>query len=284
MRMVYPDMSKHKRPPSNRHLPGRSARRNEAQSGSSAPESSKSAGGSSYWIYGVHAVFAALANPKRQCYRLLATPNDLAALTDEAARCGRDIPVEKTDRREIERLLSHGAVHQGVALLVEPLEEAWLEDAFPRAESRAVALVLDQVTDPRNVGAALRAAAAFGAGAIVMQRRHAPPETGALAKAASGALEVVPLVRVTNLARGLEDLKAAGFWCVGLDGSTETDIGEADLSGRVALVLGSEGSGLRRLTQEHCDVVARIPITGMVESLNLATAAAVALYETSRRS
>lgn len=210
-------------------------------------------------------------------------PGDADALATETARLAREIPVEKTDRREIERLLTPGAVHQGVAMLTEPLEEVWLEDVFPRDESRAIALVLDQVTDPRNVGAALRAATAFGAGAVVMQRRHAPPETGALAKAASGALEVTPLVRVTNLARGLEDLKDAGFWCVGLDGKAETDIGDADFSGRVALVLGSEGSGLRRLTLDHCDLVTRIPITGKVESLNLATAAAVALYETARR-
>ncbi|MBL6945989.1 MAG: 23S rRNA (guanosine(2251)-2'-O)-methyltransferase RlmB [Rhodospirillales bacterium] len=280
-------MSKRKRPQQGqkpaRQKPIRSPMRNEKRASDSATQKSGTTGGSPYWLYGSHAVFAALANPGRQCHRLVATPGDADALSAEAAKYGREVPVEKTDRREIERLLTPGAVHQGVALLAEPLEEVWLEDVFPRDDSRAIALVLDQVTDPRNVGAALRAAAAFGAGAIVMQRRHAPPETGALAKAASGALEVTPLVRVTNLARGLEDLKAAGFWCVGLDGKAETNIGEADISGRIALVLGSEGSGLRRLTLDHCDMVARIPITGKVESLNLATAAAVALYETARR-
>jgi len=276
-------MSKRKRPLSGRQKPNRSARRSESQTGDSLPINSKTADGSTYWLYGIHAVFAALVNTQRQCHRLVATPSDADALAARATKYGREISVDKLDRREIERLLTPGAVHQGVAMLTEPLEEAWLEDAFPRDKTRAIALVLDQVTDPRNVGAALRAAAAFGAGAVVMQRRHAPPETGALAKAASGALEVVPLVRVTNLARGLEDLKATGFWCVGLDGHADAGIGEVDLSGRVALVLGSEGSGLRRLTQDSCDVIANIPITGLVESLNLATAAAVALYETARR-
>lgn len=281
-------MSKRKRPSSSRQKPIRSGRKsdsrpNESQTGDSRSNDSRSSTGSAYWLYGTHAVFAALANPKRQCHRVLAAPNDADTVAKKINRYGKNIQVEKTDRRDIERLLTPGAVHQGVVLLAEPLEDAWLEDAFPRDEPRAIALVLDQVTDPRNVGAAMRAAAAFGAGAVVMQRRHAPPETGALAKAASGALEAVPLVRVTNLARGLEDLKATGFWCVGLDGQGDTAIGDADLSGRVALVLGSEGSGLRRLTLDHCDHVVRIPITGKVESLNLATAAAVALYETSQR-
>ena len=246
--------------------------------------SSSGGGGTSpLWIYGVHAVLAALANPARRCHRLVATSSDVDSLTEHPGFRDRSLSVEIEEKRDIEQRLPPGAVHQGVALLVDPLDEPGLEAAVPDSEEAAAVLVLDQVTDPRNVGAALRAAAAFGARAVIMQQRHAPPETGALAKAASGALEEVPLIRVTNLSRALTELQAEGFWCVGLDGKGESTLADTDLSGRVALVLGSEGSGLRRLTLENCDLIARIPITDKVESLNLATAAAVALYEWSRR-
>jgi 23S rRNA (guanosine2251-2'-O)-methyltransferase len=191
--------------------------------------------------------------------------------------------VQIVDRREIERLLPAGAVHQGVALLADPPPEPDIEDVLSAAADRATLVVLDQATDPRNIGAVLRAAAAFDAAAVIMPERHAPGSTGVLAKAASGALETVPLVRVTNLARALERLKEAGFWCVGLDGDGTVTIAEADLAGRLALVLGAEGAGLRRLTREHCDLVVRIPISQRIESLNLATAAAIALYEVARR-
>ncbi len=247
------------------------------------PSSGGGGGIQPLWIYGTHAVLAALANPARQCHRLVVTTNEIDSLTENPAFRDRGLDAEIEEKREIEQRLPPGAVHQGVALLVDPLDEPGLEAAIPAPDEAAVVLVLDQVTDPRNVGAALRAAAAFGARAVVMQQRHAPPETGALAKAASGALEAVPLVRVTNLARALTELQSAGFWCVGLDGKGKTTLAETDLSGRVALVLGSEGGGLRRLTLEHCDHIARIPITDKVESLNLATAAAVSLYEWSRR-
>lgn len=236
------------------------------------------------WFYGVHAVLAALVNRRRRCRRIVLatqTGQDFEARVAAAAGAGRP-PVEVGERRDIERLLPPGAVHQGVALLADPLPEPHLEAVCRDAAKESVVVVLDQATDPRNVGAVLRSAAAFGAGAVVVQRRHAPEITGALAKAASGAVETVPLVRVTNLARAMGELKESGFWCVGLDAGAGHAIAEAGLSGKVALVLGSEGEGLRRLTRERCDRLVRVPITGAVESLNLSNAAAIALYELAR--
>jgi 23S rRNA (guanosine2251-2'-O)-methyltransferase len=186
---------------------------------------------------------------------------------------------------DLARLLPEGAVHQGVALAAEPLAEPALEDiceAKPADGKRRVILLLDQVSDPRNVGAILRSAAAFDALGLVTTERHAAPVTGVLAKAASGALETVPLVTVTNLARALDDLADFGFWRVGLDGHGTTDLSDAVPGQDIALVLGAEGAGLRRLTREKCDLIARLPISDKVESLNVSAAAAVALYELRR--
>jgi len=235
------------------------------------------------WLYGVHAVLAALANPERRVRRLLATPE--AERQHEAALAAHPaLAVERAERAEIESLLPPGAVHQGLALLCEQLPALDVADVEALAAGRdsAVVVVLDQVTDPHNVGAVLRSAAAFGAVAVVVQERHAPDETGALAKAASGALERMPVVRATNLARALDRLKQAGFWCAGLAADAPATLAAAGLAGKVALVLGSEGEGLRRLVREHCDVLVRLPMTGAVESLNVSNAAAVALYEFAR--
>ena len=244
------------------------------------------------WIYGRHAVRAALRNPARRLRRLVATA-ELAAeakswLADAKARPSRELVVETLERAQLEALVPEGAVHQGVALQAEPLPPAFLEDVLaelppaPSAEA-AVVVVLDQVSDPQNVGAVLRSAAAFGARALVLPEHGTPPSTAVLAKAASGALEQVPLVRVTNLARALDKLKEAGFWCVGLEESGEKLLGELDLSGRVALVLGAEGEGLRRLTRERCDFLARLPTQDPLASLNVSNATAIALYEVARR-
>ncbi|MCP5368051.1 MAG: 23S rRNA (guanosine(2251)-2'-O)-methyltransferase RlmB [Hyphomicrobiales bacterium] len=237
------------------------------------------------WLYGLHAVAAALANPARRCRRLVVAAQSRDEVGDRlaaAARAGgHGLTAEVADRRDLEALLPPGAVHQGVGLLAEPLPEPSLEDVLAAAVG-APLVVLDQATDPRNVGAVLRSAAAFGVVAVVVQDRHAPPATAALAKAASGALEKVPLVRVTNLSRALDAIKAAGYWITGLDGRGEVPLPAADLAGARALVLGAEGRGLRRLVAEHCDTLARIPMTDAVESLNLSNAAAIALYELAR--
>jgi len=194
--------------------------------------------------------------------------------------------VEIVERRTLEKLLPSGAVHQGLALAAEPLPAADFKSILATAATPGtpqIVVALDQVTDPHNVGAILRSAAAFGALAVIVPEHGAPSVTGALAKAASGALEEVPLLRVANLSRALEKLKDAGFWSLGLDEEAEQTIAALDLPARVALVLGAEGSGLRRLTREHCDFLARLPTRSAMASLNVSNAAAIALYALSQR-
>jgi 23S rRNA (guanosine2251-2'-O)-methyltransferase len=241
------------------------------------------ASGGSYWIYGNHAVLAAIDNPQRRIRRLLQANPD----SEKAARGGSDRPLprwETVDRAILDRVAGRESVHQGIAAQVDPLPGTEIEDIAAMAAERPEAkiVILDQVTDPHNVGAILRSAAAFGALAVVLTERNAAPESGVLAKAASGALEVVPLVRVINLARAIEQLKAAGFWCAGLAAEGERTLAEARLSGRVALCLGAEGAGLRRLTRTHCDLLVRLPTSGPIDHLNVSNAAAVALYELNR--
>ncbi len=241
-------------------------------------------GRNQFWPCGPHAVKAAWPNPPRRRPRLRLTDEAAQALQSELNDIN-DLTPEIEGREAIARIVPPGAVHQGAALLSEPLADVALEDIIDRAAAveNSVILILDQVTDPQNVGAILRSAAAFGADAVVVPDRHAPPETGALVKAASGAVEIVPLVRVVNLARAMEDLKAAGFWCAGLDGYAPQTLAAADMTGKVALVLGAEGEGLRRLTRDHCDILVRLPISERMESLNVSAAAAVALYELARK-
>jgi 23S rRNA (guanosine2251-2'-O)-methyltransferase len=231
------------------------------------------------WLYGIHAVQAALANPARRLRRLVVTEEGSANL---AARLPQPwaLTPETVDRARIDQLLGRDAVHQGAALLADLLPQPVLATALERP---GPVLVLDQVTDPRNIGAILRSAAAFGVAAVIVQERHAPEETGSLAKAASGALETVPLLRAVNLARTIVMLKAANLWVVGLDAEARGALeGAAFKERRVALVLGGEGSGLRRLTRESCDELAKLPMAGIMESLNVSAATAVALYELGR--
>ena len=227
-------------------------------------------------LWGKHAVAAALDNPGRKVLRAWAT-RDAAAFM----QFPKEVAVTIADAADLGRLVPHDVPHQGVVIEVEPLDDAWLDELIGRPDDRAILVVLDQVTDPHNVGAILRSAAAFGAIGIVTQDRHSPPESGVVAKAASGALERVPWVRVVNLARALEEIGEAGFWRIGLAGDAETELKDALGPPRVALVLGAEGAGLRPNTREHCDALARLPITGAIESLNVSNAAAVALYAAS---
>jgi 23S rRNA (guanosine2251-2'-O)-methyltransferase len=244
--------------------------------------------GRGVWLYGVHPVLAAIANPDRQTFRIVVSVEAEASLgprISAAAQGHTRLPrADIMPREALERLLPRGAVHQGIAAQVDALEEPDIEDIVRATEGYESAriVVLDQVTDPHNVGAILRSSAAFGVAAVMMPERNSPPSTGTLAKAASGAMERVPLVRVVNLSRALDRLKKAGYWCVGLDADATTQLHQADLTGKIALVLGAEGEGLRRLTREHCDLMARIPITKGMESLNVSNAAAIALYELAR--
>jgi 23S rRNA (guanosine2251-2'-O)-methyltransferase len=244
-----------------------------------APAASKSAKG--LWLYGRHAIEAALANPQRSCHRLLATAEALENLGARAERPGLEVVV--VEREELDRRFGPDAVHQGQGLSVAPLPRLDLERACaPEAGSNLV-LVLDQITDPHNLGAILRSAAAFEARAVVVPQRRSAELAGAAAKAASGALDLVPVVEVTNLARALDTLASLGYWRLGLDGDAQQAIDEAPDAQNLALVLGAEGSGLRRLVALHCDLAVRLPIAPAMESLNVSVAAGIALYALARR-
>ena len=228
-------------------------------------------------LWGRHAVEAALKNPLRNHRKLWATREGVASLDGELPS---DFPVEWADGADLARLVARDAPHQGLVLECAALEDVFLDDVLGDGGPM---VVLDQVTDPHNVGAILRSAAAFGAAAIVTQDRHAPPESGVVAKSASGALEVVPWVRVVNLARALEDLAEKGYWRIGLAGEAESTLGEALPARPVALVLGAEGEGMRHNIAAHCDALAKLPISDAVESLNVSNAAAIALYAIATR-
>ncbi|WP_414632956.1 23S rRNA (guanosine(2251)-2'-O)-methyltransferase RlmB [Brevundimonas sp. UBA7534] len=231
------------------------------------------------FLWGRHPVLAALANPARRgTGRLLATPERAAEI--EAGDLAHGHRIETIDPQALTRMLPPGAVHQGLAFKVQPLEGVALDDLAEPAQG--VIVMLDQLTDPQNVGAIFRSALAFGARGIIVQDRHAPALAGALAKAAVGATERLPHARVTNLSRALERLADLGWRAVGLDGAGEQTLEEALDSQPTVLVMGSEGDGIRRLVAEHCDVLAKIPMPGGFESLNVSNAAAVALYEAAR--
>jgi 23S rRNA (guanosine2251-2'-O)-methyltransferase len=266
------------------------ARRHAPSQRHHQPVGRQGPGATESWIYGRHAVSAALANPRRHWRVLVALAgqeNEARQLVAgaRAAQRGAAAPVRVLDRAGFAAMLPEGAVHQGLALAVEPLAEPDLDELLrgvAAAPRRQVVVVLDQVADPHNVGAVLRSAAAFGAAAVLVTRRNSPAASGALAKAASGALDCLPLVRVVNLARALDALKRAGFWICGLDEGATTPLSALDLGERAALVLGSEGGGLRRLVAACCDHLARLPTLSAQPTLNVSNAAAVALYELAR--
>ena len=230
-------------------------------------------------FWGRHAVLAAIENPERRIIKVWGVRETLSGYDLPS-----DLPLIYCQSEDLARFVPKDAPHQGIVAEIAPLEDVWLGDILEQHEGdpRPI-LVLDQVTDPHNVGAIFRSAAAFDAIAVVTQDRHAPPESGALAKAASGALEVVPWIRVVNLARALEEIAEHQYWRIGLTGNAEVTLDEALAPRRNALVLGAEGEGMRRNIQEHCDQLAKLPISSQMESLNVSNAAAVALYAAATR-
>ncbi len=233
--------------------------------------------GGPVWLWGTHAVMAALANPNRRVHTLLATENAAQKLPAGA------ISPQIVTAKEIDQRLPPGAVHQGIALRADPLEEAVLDDVIAAGATRIA--VLDQVSDPHNLGAIFRSAAAFGFTGLVLQTRNAPPITGIVAKSAAGAIETVTEIRAVNIARALEELGEAGFHTVGLAGESTRPLDQAVKgAAKVAIVLGAEGSGLRPAVAKACAELARIPIAAEMESLNVSNAAAIAFYEASRGS
>jgi 23S rRNA (guanosine2251-2'-O)-methyltransferase len=229
-------------------------------------------------IYGAHPVEAALANPGRQLVRLLATDNAARRLEDLIAR--RGVLVDPATPRDLDNILGSDAVHQGVLLECQPLDEPDLATLaeLAAAEGGGPLVILDHVTDPHNAGAILRSAAAFGASGLVMTRRHSPPLNGTLAKAASGALEIIPVAVVQNLAKAMEDLKASGVTLIGLDGTANSSLEGETFKGPTALVMGAEGKGLRQLTAETCTRLVKVSTADSLASLNVSNAAAIALH------
>jgi 23S rRNA (guanosine2251-2'-O)-methyltransferase len=234
------------------------------------------------WIYGIHASIAALKNPNRRINTILTTKHSSDFVT-ELNNSGLP-PHQITDRNQLDSILPLDSVHQGIAVQCDPLPLQNLEDVISNQSKNSALIILDQANDPRNIGSVLRSAAAFDATAVIVPDRGTPLISGSMAKAAAGAIEQVPFVRVKNLARSLRIIKNAGYWCVGLDSRATQTLAEAKLSGRIAIVMGAEGRGLRQLTAETCDYLAKIPISGQMESLNLSIATSIALYELNRTS
>lgn len=265
------------------HQPGSQRRPDATRKDFGRGESGRGEGG--LWLFGFHAVEAALRNPTRRIDRVLATPEAAERLSAKDIPRDRLSHLEPADRSAIDAMVGADKVHQGLALKAHPLPAMDIHEVLEDLPSDTAALVvaLDHVTDPHNVGAILRSASAFGACALITTKHNAPEETGVLAKSASGALESVPLVRVTNLSRTIEDCQKLGFWAVGLDADGDPEISQLETPTRCVMVLGAEGEGLRPGIRKSCDFIVRLPMCGPMESLNVSNAAAVSLYEWQRQ-
>lgn len=231
-------------------------------------------------LYGRHAVLSALSNPNRKLTKLLCTKENA-----EEIRRLNIIQPQIVDRKEIDKLLPTEAVHQGFALFCSRLSDYTLDEIIDMADQKnnCHVLILDQVTDPQNIGAIIRSAVAFNTLALIVQDKNSPLESGSMAKASAGMIEYLPIVRVTNLSRAIEQLKKAGFWTIGMDGYAKTTPDSLKKGGKNAIIMGSEGKGMRRLVEENCDITVKLPMNEKVESLNVATAASIMLYEMNKK-
>jgi len=247
-------------------------RRHQASAARAARE-----GDNQLYLYGLHTVAGALNNEKRQKSLLMATPNALKRLQENIGKIS--VAVEICLPRDLDKKVGADAVHQGLVLEVEPLASLALSDL----DQLELLVVLDQISDPHNVGAILRSAVAFGANGVLTTARHAPAETGTLAKSASGALDMIPIVEVNNLGEALIKLKKQAVWCVGLDSGATQSLAKAQIPPNVALVLGAEGKGLRQKTRALCDQMLALEMPGAIKSLNVSNAAAIALFALSSR-
>ncbi len=264
---------------------GKPPHRNASQgkfAGARKPQVTVRSASDRYWLYSWHAVLPALANPERQIIRLFATDAALEKLKQHPEASAYLSLVQFATPEMFQHFLSPDAVHQGIAIEVKPLPEQGIE-VLQNNAAKGPVLLLDQVTDPHNVGAILRSAAAFDCPAIIVPAHHSAPETGIIARAAAGALETVPLIRVPNLSRAMLALKSQGYWIAGLDADAKDYVHTAKLPEKLALVLGAEGKGMRRLTTDHCDMMLKLPMTERMESLNVSNAAAIAMYEVFKR-
>lgn len=237
-------------------------------------------------LYGRHPVMSVIANPNRVINKILCTKDNFDELKQHCLKHKINPGLINTvDKREIDRVVSKDAVHQGFAIYCGELEEYSLEDICILADQKqnCHVLILDQVTDPQNIGAIIRSCVAFDTLALIMQDKNSPTENGAMAKASAGMIEHLPLCRVTNLSRAIQQLQNAGFWTIGMDGYAKNTIDKVEKSGKIAIIMGSEGKGMRRLVEEACDITVKLPISPKVESLNVSTAAAIALYEINKK-
>ncbi len=236
-------------------------------------------------LYGRHPVLAAINNSQRKISKIFCTKENLDEIKKILSQTKRNIPFNTIDRKDLDKMLPRDAVHQGFAIQCQELKNYTLDEICRMADKKQNChiLLLDQVTDPQNIGAIIRSCVAFETLALILQDKNSPTESGAMAKASAGMIEQLPICRVTNLSRAISQLKDSGFWVIGMDGYATTYIDGINKTGKIAIVMGSEGKGMRRLVEENCDATVKLPIAPSVESLNVSTAAAIALYEINKK-
>lgn len=234
-----------------------------------------------FFLYGRHPVMAAIGNPHRNIIKLYCCKENSEEIKKALNQNKRNISMSIIDKKDLDKMLPKDSVHQGFAAQCQELENFTLDEICRLADEKTNChiLILDQVTDPQNIGAIIRSCVAFDTMALILQDKNSPTESGAMAKASAGMIEQLPICRVTNLSRAINQLKDSGFWVIGMNGYATTYIDGINKNGKIAIIMGSEGKGMRRLIEENCDLTVKLPISPKVESLNVSTAAAITLYE-----